>query len=112
MTYRNQSNQHRMQAMATMLDHRTPAAAIADLCERGWTMRGIAREFDVPFSALRWCAERHGITFPRRGAAGLPVDRMQVEATRGMKRADAARELGVSITTIVKWRKSCSLKQQ
>lgn len=103
--YQNQHNRQRLNALASSLDHRTPANALADLCERGWTMRGIAREFDVPFAAVRWCADRHGITFPRRGAAGLPVDRMQVEATRGMTRRAAAAELGVSVSTIEKWRR-------
>lgn len=106
MTYRNQSNEAALRGLADLLDHRTPANAIAELCERGWTMRGIAREFDVPFDAVRWCAERHGIQFPRRGAVPLPIDRMQVEATRGMTRRRAAVELGVSVSTIEKWRRS------
>ena len=94
-----------LQRLATQLGHATPAHALADLCERGRTMRGIAREFEVPFAAVRWCADRHDIKFPRRGSTPLPVDRMQVEATKGMTAKRAAAELGVSVSTIEKWRR-------
>lgn len=67
MSYHSPKNSKAMRELASLLGEPSPAKAILTLRDSGWSMRGIARGFEVSFSAVRHCAARHGIEFPRRG---------------------------------------------
>lgn len=105
MTYRSPSNIAGLQSLADLLEHKSPVTALIGLRDRGWSMEGIAREFEVSYHAVRYCAEKHDIRFKMRGARPIPVDRRAVDATRHLTIKEAARALGVGKTTVSKWRK-------
>jgi DNA-binding transcriptional regulator YiaG len=79
---------------------------LCDLRDRGWTMAGIAREFDVPVRAINYHAQKYAVSFPCRGVAPMQPNLMQVRATRHMKRQVAADLLGICLNTLDKWRRA------
>ena len=88
--------------LATDLNQPSTEAALSVLAASGWSLKAIAREWDLSRAKLVRIADRAGIDFSNPNLERAPVNMSELERMycKGMSMSEIARRLNVSDETV------------
>ena len=90
--------------LAHDLNQPSTEAALSVLAASGWSLKAIAREWDLSRAKLVRIADRAGIDFSNANLDRAPVNMSELERLyrKGMSLAEIGRRLGVSDDTVIR----------